>query len=126
MSLTARAIMPWVFCGFMVIIFISGAIGLFIGYNVAENRFAEDKLALVATQTKALAERDRLRVVAEERNARLETQFLAQVDELSENYKLLATELREELKSEIYTQCRVPLSGTELLRKSVNEANKRK
>ncbi|EIP9220990.1 hypothetical protein LT875_002436 [Salmonella enterica] len=121
-----RNVVPWMLCGFMVVVCISGAIGLFIGYNVADNRFQEEKLQLVTAQNAALAERDKRRIEAEQRNAQLEGKFLNQLQVLNENYQHLSGQLTEELKAEIYTQCHVPPTGAELLRKSVTEANKRK
>ncbi|EAM1616339.1 hypothetical protein EU642_22135 [Salmonella enterica] len=121
-----KTVMPWVLLGFMVVIVISGAIGLFIGFNMAETRFQEEKISLVKAQNKALDERDKLRIAAEEKNLQLETQFLASVQELTANYKQLAEQLGEELKQDIYHDCHVPDSGKELLKKRVTEANKRK
>lgn len=121
-----KMIMPWALLGFMVTICIAGIIGLFIGYNIAENQFASDKIALVKAQNDALAEKDARRLEAEQRNVQLETQFLSAVQDLSLNYKALSGQLSQELKQDIYRQCKVPASGRELLHKQIQEANRRK
>ena len=112
--------------GFMVVIFISGVIGMFIGYNVAENNFQEQRIHLIAAQNQALAERDARRFEAEKRNDQLELQFIGQIQGLSNSYKELSRQLADELKDDIYTQCQVPAKGHKLLQNKVNEANKRK
>ncbi|EBA6160065.1 hypothetical protein BIW22_20850 [Salmonella enterica] len=126
MNTISKLLTPWVLLAFMVIIFISGAIGLFIGYNVAENRFQEARLHMVALQNQALDERNQRLVEATARNQQLEKQFMLSISDLASNYKILSAQLAEELKDDIYTQCQVPLTGKQLLQKSVIEANKRK
>ncbi|EGC0267556.1 hypothetical protein H8U31_001307 [Salmonella enterica] len=126
MNTISKLLTPWVLLGFMVIITISGIIGLFIGYNVAENRFQEDRIRMVALQNQALDERNQRLVEAAARNQQLEKQFMLSISDLAANYKALSAQLAEELKDDIYTQCQVPLTGKQLLQKSVIEANKRK
>lgn len=126
MNTISKLLTPWVLLAFMVIIFISGIIGLFIGYNVAENRFQEARLHMVALQNQALDERNQRLVEATARNQQLEKQFMMSISDLAANYKVLSAQLAEELKDDIYTQCQVPLTGKQLLQKSVLEANKRK
>ncbi|EAB4417278.1 hypothetical protein D7B12_17765 [Salmonella enterica] len=126
MNPLSKMFVPWMLLGFMVVIFISGVIGMFIGFNVAENSFQEQRIHMIAVQNQALAERDKRRIEAEQRNTQLETQFLAQIQGLSDNYKTLSRQLADELKDDIYTRCQLPARGREILNRSVTDANKRK
>ncbi|ECB1886222.1 hypothetical protein IAJ44_004278 [Salmonella enterica] len=60
----------WLLLGFMVVIFTSGAIGLFIGYNVADTQFQDDK----DTQIQELVKR----------NQQLEAQFVEGLKDLGQ------------------------------------------
>lgn len=118
--------LPWAMVAFMTTIIISGLIGLTIGYNMAENGFQEERLQQVKMQNQALDEKDARLRDALSRNQQLEAEFLASIDELNANYKQLSAQMADELKQEVYTQCHVPETGHELLKRRVSEANKRK
>jgi uncharacterized membrane-anchored protein YhcB (DUF1043 family) len=118
--------MPWVLLAFMVVIFISGLIGMYIGYTVADNRFQEAKIHMIANANAALDERDDRLHEQAERNVRLENEFMSSIDKITSNYKTLSQTMTAELKNDIYSKCQVPLTGKALLQKRVKEANARR
>ncbi|EDY2030056.1 hypothetical protein GTB64_004498 [Salmonella enterica] len=126
MNPITKMLMPWAMLVFMITIFISGLIGLYIGYSMAENRFQEQRLHMITAQNKALDEKDTRLQEAAKRNQQLEGQFLASIDTLNQNYKALSGQMAEELRNDIYQTCIIPATGKDLLHKRVAEANKRK
>ncbi|ECN9265234.1 hypothetical protein ZL58_14455 [Salmonella enterica subsp. enterica serovar Typhimurium] len=110
----------------VIMALVSGCIGLFIGYNVAENHYQSDRLELVKTQNQALAERDKHINELSARNVELTNQFLDKLDHINVGYKEFADKLRDELKNDIYTQCKLPASGQALLKEHIQKANAHK
>lgn len=107
----------------LLLTLISGCIGLFIGYNVAENHAQADKVALVTAQNKALATRDAQITELSARNVELTNQFLDKIELINSGYVDFGNKLREELKQDIYTQCKLPATGHALLRDHIKKAN---
>lgn len=126
MNLLTRSMMPWVLLAFMVVIFISGLIGMYIGYTVADNRFQEARIHMIAATNAALDERDDRLHEQAERNVRLENEFMESIDKITANYKNLSETMTQELKNGIYAKCQVPPTGANLLREKVKEANAQK
>ncbi|EKK5568147.1 hypothetical protein PN823_004569 [Enterobacter hormaechei] len=110
--------------GILALALVSGFSGLFIGYNVADNRFQEARLHMIAIQNQALAAKDAHIHQLTERNMALTNSFLDKLDTLSSSYDTFALKMQNELKQAIYTQCKVPHTGRELLKERVKEANK--
>ncbi|EEK4464922.1 hypothetical protein GNM83_19010 [Salmonella enterica] len=109
--------------GIMSLALVSGFSGLFIGYNVADNRFQEARLHMVALQNQALAAKDAHIHQLTQRNMALTNSFLDKLDLLSSSYDTFTLKMKDELKQAIYTQCKVPRSGRELLKERIKEAN---
>ncbi|EHS7647143.1 hypothetical protein KWH26_003753 [Salmonella enterica] len=109
--------------GILALAMVSGFSGLFIGYNVADNRFQEARLHMVASQNQALAAKDAHIHQLTERNMALTNSFLDKLDLLSHSYDSFTLKMQNELKQAIYTQCKVPNSGRDLLKERVKEAN---
>ncbi|EON2339058.1 hypothetical protein ACLLKL_002028 [Escherichia coli] len=110
----------------LVMALVSGCIGLFIGYNVADNRYQRDRVALVTSQNNALAARDAHINELSQRNVELTNQFLDKLSHINDGYEGFALKLRAELKNDIYTQCKLPASGQSLLKDRIKEANAHK
>lgn len=112
--------------GVLLLSLVSGCIGMFMGYTVAENNNQEDRLELVKSQNKFLADRDARIKELNARNVELTNQFLEKLDHINVGYQDFANKLGIELKHEIYSQCKLPATGQALLKEHIKQANSHK
>lgn len=111
--------------GIMFIALVSGFSGLFIGYNVADNRFQQARIHMITLQNQALAAKEAHIAQLTARNMALTNEFLDKIDALSSSYEGFSVKMRNELKQAIYTQCKLPHTGRDLLKEHIKEANSR-
>lgn len=127
MSLIANAVnrqaTPWIVAAFLFAVIASGGVGVYFGYGYAEGQSAKDKEQLVSAYNAALLEKEARRKDAEERGRKVETEFLTGLNGIQIVNKTYHTEVQKETEKLIYTDCKLPDSGIDLVNKHIDDVN---
>lgn len=124
-AVVKRNMFPWFVLAAVLALAASGASGMYFGYEIAAGRFAKDKLELVAAQNQALAEKEARRKEAEDRSQLIEGTFLAALKNMKVENTTNYQEVVKETEKFVYTDCKLPDSGVDLLNKHIDDVNMR-
>lgn len=116
---------PWIATAFLLAVIASGSAGAYFGYGYAEGQAAKDKADLVSAYNEALVEKEARRKDAEDRGRKIESEFLAGLNGIQVVNKTYRTEVQKETEKLIYTDCKLPDSGVDLVNRHIDEVNLR-
>lgn len=120
-----RAMLPWLIVAAMLALGITGAAGMYGGYEIANARHAKDREAqLQAYADSAFAMKAAL-IEAVKRGDETSGTFLVALKGIQIVNTTINKEVRTETEKLIYTDCKVPDSGADLLKKNVDSVNMR-
>ena len=121
---TAKSkLLPWALLIVLLLIVISGLVGLYFGYHYAKGEYSADKAAMLTAYNTALEESQARRKEQEDKGNLIAKDFmgkLAGIKVVNNNYH---TTLQKETEKLVYTDCKVPDSGIDLLNKHIEESN---
>lgn len=120
-----KKMFPYFIIAAMIALLSTGGTGLYFGMEIQRGRDAKDKLELVAAQNTAMAEKELRRQEAEARSRLIEGQFLAALKGMKVENVTNYQETVKETEKLVYTDCKLPDSGVDLLNKHIDEVNLR-
>ena len=120
-----KAALPWIIAAFLFAIIAAGGVGMYFGYQIADAKAANDKLQLANAYNDAMAEREKRRLDAEARGHTVESDFLTALQNMQVVNKTYNNEIVKETEKLVYTDCKVPDSGVDLLNKHIDDVNMR-
>ena len=114
---------PWIIAAFLFAVIASGGVGAYFGYGYADGQAAKDKEQLVTAYNTALNEREARRKDAEARSHTVEAEFLTGLNNIKVENKTYNVEVQKETEKLIYTDCKLPDSGVDLLNRHIDAVN---
>lgn len=120
-----KAALPWIIAAFLFAILAAGGAGMYFGYQIADAKAANDKLQLANAYNDAMAEREKRRLDAESRGRTVEGDFLTALQNMQVVNKTYNNEIVKETEKLVYTDCKLPDSGVDLLNKHIDDVNMR-
>ena len=121
----SRALFPWLVAAGMLALSAVGVTGMYAGYEIASARNAEVLADLKDAQIVALKARASQYEEAVKRSDQVSTDFFTALKNLHVVNKTITAEVRHEVEKLVYTDCKVPDSGAELLGRKVDALNLR-
>ncbi len=119
--------LPWIILAFVLTAIAAGGGGLYFGHQYASAKLtaqaAADKESLVTAYNKALEEKEARRKEAEARGRTVEGDFLTALQNLKVVNKTYNNEVVKETEKLVYTDCKVPDSGVDLLNRHIDDVN---
>ncbi|WNL63615.1 hypothetical protein ST4_057 [Aeromonas phage ST4] len=119
--------LPWIIIAFLLAMAASGSTGLYFGYQYASNELtaqaATERENLVTAYNKALEEKEARRKEAEGRGRTVESDFLTALQNIQVVNKTYNNEVVKETEKLVYTDCKLPASGVDLLNKHIDAVN---
>ena len=116
---------PWMTVAILVGMLIFGCLGIFVGYEYASGQAAKDREQLNAAYSDAMRERELRRADAEARGHKIETDFLLGLSDIKVVNKTYHTQVKTETEKLVYTDCKLPDSGVDLITKHIDAVNLR-
>lgn len=121
--------LPWVIIAFLLAMSGSGTAGLYFGSQYEANKAtaaAEKTRADLATAYgDALKERDARLKELQDKGGLIEGDFLSALQNMQVVNKTYYNEVQKETEKLVYTDCKLPTSGVDLLNKHIDEVNAR-
>lgn len=118
---------PWLIVAALVAIMGAGGSGLFFGYKSGSEsealRMAGERQALVEAQRMALQEKEARRQEAEARSIMVEKNFLTALNNIQIVNKTYDNYITKETEKTVYTDCKLPESGREILIQKAKDIN---
>lgn len=119
--------LPWVFFAFIFAVVGSGFVGLYFGYQYASSKLeakaANDKASLVTAYNLAIEEKEARRKDAESRGRTIESNFVQALRSMQVINKTYYNEVQKETEKLVYTDCKLPDSGVDLLNRHIDDVN---
>lgn len=120
-----KSALPWIIAAFLFSIVAAGGTGLYFGVVIQRGWDAADKVAMANAYGDALKERDaRLKELQAKGNT-VEGDFLTALRNLQVVNKTYYNEVQKETEKVVYTDCKVPDSGVDLVNRHIDDANLR-
>lgn len=121
--------LPWFFLALFFAAAGSGSTGLYFGYQYATSKLtavaARDRENLVVAYTVALEEKELRRKEAAALGRKVEQEFMVALRDMKVVNKTFYSEIQKETEKLVYTDCKVPANGIDLLNKHIDEVNLR-
>ncbi|WOL24241.1 hypothetical protein fHeYen801_031 [Yersinia phage fHe-Yen8-01] len=126
-AVVRRKMLPWLIVAALVALLGAGGSGLYFGYksgfDSASLIFTKDQIALVEAQRDALNEKEARRRDAEARSQMVETNFLTALKNMQIVNKTYNNTVQKETEKLVYTDCKLPDSGREILMSKAKDVN---
>lgn len=126
-TVSKMKMLPWVILAFLFAMACTGSTGLYFGYQYASNKLtaqaATDRENLVTAYNLALGEKEARRQEAEGRGRTVEIDFLTALQNIQVVNKTYNNEVVKETEKLVYTDCKLPASGVDLLNKHIDAVN---
>jgi flagellar basal body-associated protein FliL len=124
-SAVKKAILPWLILAATLALGTAGAAGMYAGFEISNARHARDREALQAAQLEAMTiSKDALKVAIANGN-QVSGEFLAALKGIQIVNTTITNEVRKETEKLIYTDCKLPDSGADLLKRNRDSVNLR-
>lgn len=124
-SAVKKTVLPWLFLAAILALGTSGAAGMYAGYEISNARHAADREALLATQLEAMAMSKEALKVAITNGNQVAGEFLEALKGIQIVNTTINNEVRKETEKVIYTDCKLPDSGADLLKRNRDSVNLR-
>lgn len=118
---------PWLIVACLIAMMGAGGSGLFFGFKSGTEsealRMAGERQALIDAQNVALQEKEARRIDAEKRAQIVEKNFLTALNNIQIVNKTYNNTIQKETEKTVYTDCRLPPSGREILLNKTRDIN---
>lgn len=120
-----RSLLPWFILAAILALGSAGAAGMYGGYEIANARYAKERQALQEAQLEAITAKSEALAEATKRGDAVAIDFLAALKDMRVVNTTITNEVRKETEKLVYTDCKLPDSGADLLKKNVDAVNLR-
>lgn len=120
-----KSLLPWIIVAFLLAILCAGGTGMYFGYEVANGRFADERVQMATAYGDAMKERDKRLKELQASGSLIEGNFLTALRNMQVVNKTYYNEVQKETEKLVYTDCKLPDSGVDLLNRHIDEVNMR-
>lgn len=118
-----RAALPWLILACVLALSATGASGLYFGSMIERGRHAGEVANLKDAQIEALRTRGEQLVEAQRISNQVSQDFYTALKNIRVVNNTITQEVRREVEKVVYTDCKLPDSGADLLKKKVDSVN---
>ena len=122
-STVAKSSTPWIALAIVLGLLVSAFTGAYFGYQYGTGKAAEDKSKMLAAYNEALTQAELRRKDAESKGNQIVDDFISRLNNLKVVNRTFNNNMKTETQKLVYTDCKLPDSGVDLLNKHINEAN---
>lgn len=120
-----KPMLPWIIAAFLFAVLGAGGTGLYFGAVIQRGWDAADKIEMANAYGDAMKEREaRLKDLQAKGNL-IEGNFLTALNGMQVVNKTYYNEVQKETEKLVYTDCKLPDSGVDLLNKHIDDVNMR-
>lgn len=120
-----RPLLPWFILAAILALSSAGAAGMYGGYEIANARYAKDRQALQDAQIEALTASKEALKIAVTNSSQVAGEFMTALKGIQIVNTTITNEVRKETEKLVYTDCKLPDSGADLLKKNADAVNMR-
>lgn len=120
-----KAALPWIVAAVLFAILAAGGTGLYFGIVIQRGWDAGDKIEMANAYGKALKERDDRLKELQASGRLIEGNFLTALKGMQVVNKTYYNEVQKETEKVVYTDCKLPDSGVDLLNRHIDDVNLR-
>lgn len=120
-----KPLLPWLLLAAVMGMAASGAAGLYGGYEIATARYQKDQIALQEAHAETLNAKNEALGEAILRGNASSGYLLAAIRDIRVVNTTIHTRVQKETEKLVYTDCKVPATGIDLLQNHVDEVNLR-
>lgn len=120
-----KAALPWIVAAVLFAILAAGGAGLYFGMLIQRGWDADDKIEMANAYGDALKERDARLKELQAKGSTIEGDFLAALKDIQVVNRTYNNEIVKETEKLVYTDCKLPDSGVDLLNKHIDDVNMR-
>lgn len=117
--------LPWILAGWAISLLIAATSGMYGGYEIANARYQKEVVELKDAHIQALQDRTDQYLEAVRRGDQVSNDFFDALRNMKVVNTSITQEVRKEVEKLVYTDCRLPDSGVDLLKKKVDSVNMR-
>lgn len=122
-SAAKKAILPWLFLVLVLVLGATGAAGMYAGYEIAAARHAQDREQMLLGYVDAANAQKEALKEARQRGDDASARFIEELRGIKIVNTTINKEVRKETQKLVYTDCKLPDSGADLLQRHVNAVN---
>ena len=122
-STASKPLLPWFIAVAVVLLATSGLSGMYAGYEIANGRFAKDKLDMAAANTEAMRAKDAALQAAYANSNEVSDNFMKALKSIRIVNKTFNNEVQREVQKLVYTDCKLPDSGMAILSQHISAIN---
>lgn len=122
-SAAKKAILPWLFLAAILALGVSFVAGMYGGYEIANARHAADQQKLVTAFAEASTAQKEALKESRQRGDEATGIFLTELRGMTVVNTTINKEVQREVERTVYTDCKLPDSGADLLLRHVNAVN---
>lgn len=120
-----KAVLPWIVAAVLFAILAAGGVGLYFGMLIQRGWDADDKVQMANAYGDAMKERDARLKDLQASGRLIEGNFLTALQSMQVVNKTYYNEVQKETEKLVYTDCKLPDSGVDLLNKHIDDVNMR-
>lgn len=120
-----KTMLPWIVAAVLFAILAAGGTGLYFGIVIQRGWDAADKIKMANAYGDAMRERGERLKELQAKGSTIEGDFLTTLKNLQVVNKTYYNEVQKETEKLVYTDCKLPDSGVDLLNKHIDDVNMR-
>lgn len=117
--------LPWIIAAFLLAVLGAGGTGLYFGAVIQRGWDAADKIEMANAYGDAMKEREARLKDLQAKGGLIEGDFLTALNGMQVVNKTYYNEVQKETEKLVYTDCKLPDSGVDLLNKHIDDVNMR-
>jgi hypothetical protein len=120
-----KPMLPWIIAAFLLAVLGAGGTGLYFGAVIQRGWDAADKIEMANAYGDAMKEREARLKELQAKGSLIEGNFLTALNGMQVVNKTYYNEVQKETEKLVYTDCKLPDSGVDLLNKHIDDVNMR-
>lgn len=120
-----KPMLPWIIAAFLLSVLGAGGTGLYFGAVIQRGWDAADKIEMANAYGDAMKEREARLKELQAKGSLIEGNFLTALNGMQVVNKTYYNEVQKETEKLVYTDCKLPDSGVDLLNKHIDDVNMR-
>lgn len=120
-----KPMLPWIIAAFLLAVLGAGGTGLYFGAVIQRGWDAADKIEMANAYGDAMREREARLKELQAKGGLIEGNFLTALKGMQVVNKTYYNEVQKETEKLVYTDCKLPDSGVDLLNKHIDDVNMR-
>lgn len=120
-----KPMLPWIVAAFLFAVLGAGGTGLYFGAVIQRGWDAADKIEMANAYGDAMKEREARLKELQAKGSTIEGDFLTALKGMQVVNRTYNNEVVKETEKLVYTDCKLPDSGVDLLNKHIDDVNMR-